>query len=146
MTGKLMLISVALISLLAPAAGAQSGPLTSEEMKSELFGIHMWGVETSSQMRWDECIDPTGRTVYRVELPGEPAPYSENGKLRIEDGGLACFSYPPDSDPEPACFRAMRRGEDGYAFFATDGTPGVFLTTRIERGKSSCPNPGDFIG
>jgi hypothetical protein len=127
------------------AAWPQSAPLTSEEMRAELFGIHMYGIETAANFRWDECIDPSGRTVFRVEVPEGMAPYSENGQLRIEEGGVACFSYPPEGDPEPACFRALRRGE-GYAFISTRGDPGVFLTTRIERGKESCPNPGDMIG
>jgi len=127
------------------AAWSQSAPLTSEEMRAELFGIHMYGIETAANFRWDECIDPSGRTVFRVEVPEGMAPYSENGQLRIQEGGVACFSYPPEGDPEPACFRALRRGE-GYAFFSTRGDPGVFLTTRIERGKESCHNPGDMIG
>lgn len=119
--------------------------LGADALKSELFGVHLFGVETESGIKWDECIDPQGRTVYRVRPPFGVEPYSENGQLIVTDNGQACFEYPPGNDPEPACFRAMRRG-DGYIFFGANGEPGTFMTTRIERGKTSCPNPGDLVG
>ena len=139
-------LAAMLAAAFCQANGQSAPPLSAEEMRQELFGVHMFGVETSTQMRWDECIEPNGRTVYRFAFPGEEVPYSQNGQLRVTDDGLACFSYPSEGEePDWSCFRALRRGE-GYAFFDAKGGPGVFLTTRIDRGKETCPNPGDFIG
>ena len=127
------------------AVAAPNTPLSAADLQAELFGVHLFGIETDTGLRWDECIEADGRTVYRVQPPFGQAPYSEDGLLEVTPDGMACFSYPPGADPAPSCFRAMRRGE-GYIFLEAGGGPGVFITTRVERGKGGCPKPGDLIG
>lgn len=140
---ELRLVAFACPLLLA-GAPAPNAPLDAAALRAELFGTHLYGIETGSGAKWDECIEPSGRTVFRVILPFGQAPYSEPGQLVVTEDAQACFSYPPQGDPEPACFRALRRGE-GYIFISVEGE-GTFLTTRIERGKATCPAPGELIG
>ena len=137
------------VGAVAAQSGAPNAPLTGGEIQAKLFGVHLYGVQTPGGWRWDECIDPTGLTVFRVYPPDgqEAVPYSEEGRLEAVGTrlGLACFSYPPDGDPEPACFTATRRG-DGYLFRPHGVEGGLFITTQVKRGVKSCPKPGDFIG
>ncbi len=140
---------MAAAAVAAAQSRAPNAPITAGEMQDELFGVHLYGVQTPEGWRWDECIDPAGLTVFRVYPPdGENAvPYSEEGRLETvgDRVGLACFSYPPDDDPQPACFSAVRRG-DGYMFRPHGVEGGLFITTKVKRGVKSCPKPGDFIG
>lgn len=126
------------------AQGAPNAPMKAQELRAEMLGVHLYGVESSSGIKWDECIAPDGATVYTVRPPFGHAPIVDQGRLQVTDDGQMCFSYPPQGDPEPACFRALRRTE-GYVFVGVDGT-GTFLATRVERGVTSCPLGSDLVG
>jgi hypothetical protein len=139
-----MALAAALMSGVATAQGAPNAPLGAKDLRAEMFGVHLYGVESDSGIKWDECIAPDGATVYTVRPPFGHPPIVDEGRLAITDAGQMCFSYPPVGDPEPACFRVVRR-PDGYVFVGVDGS-GTFLTTKVERGVTSCPMPSDLVG
>lgn len=147
MTTARTLLSIALTCLaLAPPGQAQEQELsllTSDEMRQQLFGVHLYGRELGTGVEVDECIEPGGLTVYRVHDPGEEVPYSEQGRLRILETTQACFAYPPDSRDNVHCFRVYRYGA-GYLFDAI-GTDARFEIDRVVRGVRDCPEPGAFL-
>lgn len=114
--------------------------MTVKELRSEIFGVHLFGYEQNLEYDFDECIDPQGMTVYRTD----GGAYSSVGGLVITDDALACFSYPPGADPSPSCFEVFRRDE-GYAFSSVDGFA-TFVVTEVRRGIAECPKPGSLIG
>lgn len=130
----------------APALAERSQPgelLSPEELRAEIFGVHLYGYEENAGFLWDECIEPNGGTVYRTGSENDASRYSELGQLEIRSSGQACFSYPPRTDPLPTCFDVMRT-EDGYAFIL-DGGRANFITTRIERHVQVCPDPLSLV-
>ncbi len=118
--------------------------LSAQEVRDELFGVHMFGVTDTLGFDWDECIEPSGLTVYRTIDADDPQPYSQQGLLQVNDLGMACFSYPPNGDPAPSCFQVYRSG-DGY-IFANGFGDGRYITTKVLRNVTSCPEPGALLG
>ncbi len=113
----------------ASVAFAQAVQLTSEEARAELFGVELAGVNESAGDSWRECIEPTGRTLYR--RGGEV----REGRLEIRPDGQACFNYPPDA--HWACFAVLREGEN-YRF-------DDFVTRTVRRGVSACGAGADLL-
>lgn len=134
--------------ILALGANAATGEpiaiMTAQEVRDELFGVHMFGVTDTLGFDWDECIEPSGLTVYRTVNTDDPQPYSQQGLLEVDTLGQACFSYPPNGDPAPSCFQVYRNG-DGYIFASGFGS-GRYITTRVLRDVTSCPEPGALLG
>ena len=128
---------------LTPVSAEPMTLLTTPDLTKELFGIHMFGHEQSSGMIFDECIEPSGQTVYRTQMDEAAQRYSEHGQLEITQVAQACFSYPPGSDPDPSCFRVFRYN-DGYVFDSVD-TGQRFIAERIVRNVFECPEPGEFL-
>ena len=118
--------------------------LSAQEVRDELFGVHMFGVTDTLGFDWDECIEPSGLTVYRTIDADDPQPYSQQGLLQVNDLGMACFSYPPNGDPSPSCFQVYRNG-DGY-IFANGFGDGRYITTKVLRNITICPEPGALLG
>ena len=117
--------------------------LTTEDLEKELFGTHLFGHLMGSDIPFDECIEPDGETVYRFAPDSTVIGYSSPGMMVVTPLAQACFSYPPDDDPNPSCFRVFRY-QDGYVFDSV-GASSRFIVTRIVRGVDICPEPGSFI-
>ncbi|MEZ5960320.1 MAG: hypothetical protein R3C30_07810 [Hyphomonadaceae bacterium] len=118
----LSLIVLGFVSV-AGIAAAQTARLSAAEARRELYGVELAGVNEASGEEWSECIEPRGRTVYRIA--GEV----QEGRLEIRPDGQACFNYPPDSDW--SCFGVTREGEN-YRF-------DEFITRTVRRGVRECP-------
>lgn len=129
--------------LCAPAWAEPPDRLSARDLQTELFGTHQWGLEENSGLLVDECIEPSGRTVYRTREDARAAPYSEPGELAITADGLACFTYPGNLSPGPHCFIVFRKGA-GYVFQSTDGAA-RFVIDRVDRGVQRCPPSGVFL-
>ena len=134
-------LSVALITAAGTAAAQDGSVVPPSDLRKELFGVHLYGIETATGADWDECIERSGETVYRAD---SDSPYSQAGALVIDDRGQACFFYPPGSDPTPSCFVVTRQGS-GYRFSAPAALS-TFLTTKVTRDVVTCPDPGQYVG
>lgn len=110
--------------------------MSAEDLKDELFGVRLEGDSSVSGAKWSECIQPDGQTVYRIEGA------EMIGRLEISDKATACFSYAHDDYAQKNCFRVSRKG-DGYTFWG--GMEGVFNTTSVQRGITSCPRSSPKI-
>lgn len=106
------------------------------ELKTSLFGVHLFGTTTEFGMKWDECIEPGGDTLY-VTPGGEM-----HGRLSISRD-LACFAYEDTDFKAPQCF-VVRRTKDGFSLVSEYGGE-VFVTTKVVRGIRTCEKP-DLIG
>ena len=111
-------------ALCAGAATAQTVRLSAAEARAELFGVRLSGVVEGIKAPWEECIEPSGRTVYRFMHR------TVEGRLRIEDDGRACFAYADDGFTDQSCFAVVREGAN-YRF-------DEFVTRVVERGVSRC--------
>ena len=116
------------VLLLVPgAAFAQQAVIasqpTAEEMKQELFGVHLFGVVGFGEL-WNECIEPDGDTLYAI------GDRQERGKAWVPEDGVICFNYGgPDH-----CFDAYRDGE-GFLF---RGSGSTWQTTKIRENVEVC--------
>lgn len=115
------LIVLAIVSV-AGIAAAQTARLTAAEVRCELFGVELAGVNETYGDEWRECIEPSGRTVY---TRGDER---LAGRLEIRPDGQACFIYPPETGW--SCFSVVREGEN-YRFDA-------FVTRTVRRGVREC--------
>lgn len=116
----------------AGAAAAQSLVLNAAEARAELFGVRLSGVhEGLDDAPWEECIEPSGRTVYR--FVGETL----EGRLNIEPDGAACFAYADDGYRQRSCY-AVRREGSNYRF-------DQFVTRHIERGVRRCEGGAGLV-
>ena len=99
--------------------------MSREDIEGELFGVRVSGVIEGTDIRWRECIQIDGETVYEVD--GQPP---LRGVVTVTDDDLACFSY----GGLASCFRVERTNER-YAFVdAVDR----FLVKEVERAVSQC--------
>ncbi len=115
------------------AATAQNLVLSAAEARAELLGVRLSGVHEEIGAPWEECIEPSGRTVYR--FIGETI----EGRLNIGPDGSACFAYADDGFKQRSCFAVRREGAN-YRF-------DEFVTRRVERGVSRCEGgPGLVAG
>lgn len=117
----LSLLVLAVVSA-AGIATAQTARLSAEEARRELFGVELAGVNEVVGDEWTECIEPSGRTVYR--RGGEV----QEGRLEIRPDGQACFQYPPDA--HWSCFAVTREGGN-YRFDS-------FITRTVRRDVREC--------
>ncbi|MBX3430631.1 MAG: hypothetical protein KF779_13700 [Hyphomonadaceae bacterium] len=124
----LSLFVLAIVSA-AGIAAAQTARLTAEEARRELFGVELAGVNEVVGDEWRECIEPSGRTVYR--RGGRVL----EGRLVVQPDGQACFNYPPDSDW--SCFGVVREGEN-YRFDS-------FVTRTVRRDVRACGAANDTL-
>jgi hypothetical protein len=115
----------------AGAATAQKLHLSAAEARAELFGVRLIGVHEGINEPWQECIEPSGRTVYVFMRE------TQEGRLSIEDDGRACFAYADDGYAHRSCYLVQREGEN-YRF-------DQFITRRIERGVERCEGVGAFV-
>ncbi|WP_049643960.1 hypothetical protein [Candidatus Rhodobacter oscarellae] len=132
-----------LVAMVALPASSQEMQLLRGAELSELFGTHQFGYEANSGLRVDECIEPSGQTVYRTYPEGEIYPYSNPGQMAISDLDQACFTYPTIPAPGPYCYWVFRNG-DGYVFQQTD-FGARFVIDRVQRGVRDCPEPGELL-
>ena len=134
-TGKSVLLAIALVSgtgaALADKAARQMSQsiVTADEARAELFGVRLSGTMAANGSQWSECIEPDGRTVYRIDG------VEMVGKLDISNSGQACFSYAQSGFTRKSCFRISRSNE-GYTFWG--GIEGVFHATSIQRDVREC--------
>lgn len=122
-----MSLIVLLVVSAAGIAMAQTGRLTAEEARRELYGVELAGVNELAGDQWSECIEPGGRTIYR--RGGQ----AQEGRLEIRPDGRACFNYPPDT--YHSCFAVTREGEN-YRFDS-------FVTQTVRRNVRDCGSVND---
>lgn len=145
---KLLLAALAFVALSVPVAMAQKSAapvpppvpaagMKEAELKASLFGVHLYGTTTDFGMKWDECIEPGGNTLY-VTPGGEL-----QGRLTISPKGLACFAYEDTNFKAPQCF-VVRRKKDGFSLVSEYGGE-AFVTTKVVRGIRTCEKQ-DLIG
>ncbi len=115
------LIVLAFVSV-AGIAAAQTARLTAAEARRELFGVELAGVNEIDGDEWRECIEPSGRTIYRR---GDER---LEGRLEIRPDGQACFNYATAEGWN--CFSVVREGEN-YRF-------DDFVTRSVRRGVREC--------
>lgn len=144
--GFVLATLLAVLSVVAPALAQTPFPplpprdpgLDAAELKSSLFGIHLYGITTDVGMKWDECIEPSGKTLYTT--PGGEM----QGRLTISPNGLACFAYEDTDFKAPQCFVVRRLTRGGFSLVSEYGGE-VFVTTKVVRGIRTCEKP-DLIG
>lgn len=125
---------------LAQGVEAPNRPLSAQEMRAELFGVEMSGYTrggSGETLAWRECIEPSGRTVYR--LADVPA---RRGRMTVRDDARVCFAYEDTAYSDESCFRANRAGPDRYVFWGD----GVFHATRVVRSVKACDGSEPAIG
>jgi hypothetical protein len=109
------------------AALAQAGAaMKASELKRELFGFEMAGVHQSSGEPFTECIDPSGKTLFRFN--GE----TDEGRLRVTPESEACFAYASSQFQYEACWYVKRAAGGQYRFEST-ATSDVYVTKRTRR-------------
>lgn len=138
------LIAAATLAALSAATLARAQPapppapvMTAAELKASLFGVHMYGVAEGYGMKWDECIEPGGNTLYTTP-EGQM-----RGRLTISPAGRACFAYEDDNFAVAECFVARRR-KDGFVLVGEYGGS-AFITTKVVHGIRTCEKQ-DLIG
>jgi hypothetical protein len=135
-------IATALAAGASPVAALER--MNATEMRAELFGTHQFGREANSGLLVDECIEPSGHTVYCTRPDDQrDAPYSQPGRMVVTDEALACFTYPSSQSPGPHCFAVFRNGP-GYVFQSVDGNA-RFEIDKVFRNIADCPKPGLFL-
>ncbi|MEL6258893.1 MAG: hypothetical protein AAFQ67_07550 [Pseudomonadota bacterium] len=97
-----------------------------DEARDELFGVEFFGEVGRPGQPWTECIEPNGKTVYRIGSE------TSVGMMRVSPAGEACFTYETGGD---ACFRVTRTEDGGYAFWGV-GAP--FVATKVRRNVETC--------
>ena len=118
---------LALLLIIPGIAAAQEYVIgtqpTAQEMKQELFGVHLFGTVGIGEL-WNECIEPDGDTLYTI------SGRQERGKAWVPDDGVICFNYGgPDH-----CFNAYR-SSDGFVF---RGSGSTWQTTKIRENVDVC--------
>lgn len=108
-------------------------PLTSDEIRSEFLGTRMSGVLFETGVRFVECIEPGGRSIYRY---GED---TSEGALTSVSDGVACFTY----DDGSFCYEMLRH-PGGYIVSSVEHQA-HFLIGKVERNVQQCTK-ADLIG
>ena len=118
----------------APALAQHAGvPMTDEEIRSEFLGTRMSGVLFETGVRFVECIEPGGRSIYRYG-----SDYSEGNMSSVSEG-VACFTYASGT----SCFEMLRH-PGGYIVSSVSGRS-HFVISKVERDVRSCSSQ-DLIG
>ena len=122
------LILLSLFMFLPPLASAQVVdpyvPPSVEELQTELFGVHLFGVVDGGEI-WNECIETDGDTLYTF------GDRQLRGKAWIPEAGKICFTY---GDNISHCFAAIR-DQDGWVF---RGNGTTWQTTQIRDDVDVC--------
>jgi len=124
----------------AQAQGAGGAPLSASELKRLLSGVQQRGITDPGGEPWSECMAPDGSTYYRAG-PDDPG---REGRLRILEPGLACFSYEDDDFGDEQCFEGYRDAAGGLSF----RQPGSRLRFVILESVpvSYCPRGSELVG
>lgn len=122
----------------APAAKpGMNSVLTAAEATAELRGVDMHGYTMNGAVKWRECIDKRGTTLY------EMAGATEHGRIRIEPNGTACYAYDVSQYKSWGCFRVTRNGA-GYIFWGAGGE--TFHTLGVKHGVETCKPEDALVG
>lgn len=124
--------SAILAAVVASASGmalGEEGPvlLTKAEVEAEILGTRLSGTISGSSLRWHECIEPDGDTLY--ELDGE----TWRGRMDVRDDGRACFRYDPSDAADANCFSVFRLGPH-YVFHSET----MFFADEVRRDVTQC--------
>ncbi|MEZ5986987.1 MAG: hypothetical protein R3B94_13655 [Hyphomonas sp.] len=130
---KLVFIIALASAWTAGSALAQAVPLTDEEIRAEFLGTRMSGVLFETGVKFVECIEPDGRSIYRY------GDYSSEGAMTSVKDGVACFTY----EPSTFCYDILRH-PGGY-IVSNPGGGAHFIITTVERGVTRC-TAADLIG
>jgi hypothetical protein len=129
---------IALIALLilaaAPARAAPAAPPAPAPAAggSAFLGFDMSGYVEGTNRQWRECIKPAGVTSYWIEG------FFDQGRVRVRDDGVLCFSYKSENFAREGCFIAERRGEN-WRFTDENDRQTVFVTTHTRKNVKACP-------
>ncbi|MEM8854918.1 MAG: hypothetical protein AAGD34_14540 [Pseudomonadota bacterium] len=120
-------IAIALICL-ATSQAAAAERLSGDEVRSYIFGAHLFGTVEGTDQPWNECIEPDGSTVYQIA--GERV----GGQATVDGIGRACFIYPHSGSQ--SCFFVERVG--GKIVFQSTGATIRFRVDRDVRPIKEC--------
>ena len=99
------------------------GQPSADDIKSELFGAHLFGVVGIGES-WNECIERDGDTLYTRD------DVQERGKAWVPEDGVICFNYGgPDH-----CFSVYRSAKG----FVLKGGGSTWQTTKIRENVEVC--------
>ena len=117
----------------AGSALAQAVPMTDEEIRAEFPGTRMSGVLVETGVKFVECIEPDGRSIYRY------GDYSSEGAMTSVNDGVACFTY----EPSTFCYDILRH-PGGYIVSSVE-RGAHFVISKVERNVTRC-TAADLIG
>jgi hypothetical protein len=128
-----MRLAIATLILAACAGTAWAQELLDgKAARQALLGVDMRGVHESSGTPFRECITPRGVTAYWF---GENF---DEGRVRIDDAGLVCFSYRSTNYTSEACWTAYRIAGGNLRFESARGSGEAFVTKAAPRVRT-CP-------
>lgn len=112
-----VVLTVLICFLTAPLlAQPIPAPLTSNEIRSKLFGQYLIG-EYDTGQSWSEQFNKDATTLY------SEGGRSLNGKLTFKRN-LACFTYPDDDEITGDCFEVWQRGHNCFDFYSEQSSAG----------------------
>ena len=126
---RIALTATLVMILAAPTIAAA---LTPTDARRAFLGLDMRGYVEGSNAQWRECINPAGVTSYWIEGS------FDEGRLRIRDDGVLCFSYKSASYADEACFTAAAHGAN-WRFVDVADPRSVFVTTHTRKNVKACP-------
>jgi hypothetical protein len=115
---------------LAPPQGPAAG---AAEVRAALYGFDLAGEVAGTGELWTECIDPLGRTWWRI------GDYADEGRLELRDDGQACFRYRRTGFAREACW-AMREEEGRIRFDLVNGASLPLLVTSRRPVRACSPD------
>jgi hypothetical protein len=125
---RVTIFSAILLAAVAPAVAAT---LSADQAKKIFFGYDMAGYLAGENTKWHECIHPDGTTTYWF------AGTIDDGRLRIRDDGVLCFSYKSTNYQNEGCFTAQRNGSNWR--FTDENDPSTVFVTTHTRSVKACP-------
>ncbi|MBL8550492.1 MAG: hypothetical protein JNJ73_10945 [Hyphomonadaceae bacterium] len=142
-----LIAAAAFWGLLAAAASAQEeqeyrpaeGPgLGAAEVRAAILGYHLSGEVVGGEGAWSECIDPEGRTWWRME------DFVSQGRVEVKSDGQACFRYSHTQFRREVCWTMRREGSgegERLRFDLVNGDS-LPLVVTARRKVASCPGDG----
>lgn len=128
-----MKLAIAALVVVASAGAAWAQDLLDgAAARRALFGVDLRGAHESSGIPFRECITPAGKTAYWF---GENF---DEGRVRVDEQGLVCFSYRSTNFTSEACWTAYRIAGGNFRFESATGSGEAFVTTAAPRTRT-CP-------
>lgn len=85
-----------------PPSGAA---MSAAEVRAALLGYELTGEVVGAEGVWTECIDPHGRTWWRMD------DFAVEGRVQVKTDGHACFRYADSRFRREICWEMRRLGQ-----------------------------------